>query len=157
MLTANDVITKLELHGTTVRDRCGELFIHSEFSRLLGLVMPEIFVSRLVLIHRNELSESEDHMGDRVMFAEKTLRDCHREWFLEESDRDQDGIFFFQSLVRSTAADIRFCMSPAVAAFWASQDLLENGGFMQYLAPFMEIVRGLLDETSAGAGAPAQH
>ena len=48
-------------------------------------------------------------------------------------------------------------MSADVRTYWASQRLLENGGFMQYLAPFIEIVRGLLDENIGAAGAPAQH
>jgi hypothetical protein len=156
MLTANEVIAKLELHGTTVRNRCAELFIRSEFDRLLSLIIPEIFVARLLSIDREELVERVDHMGDRVVYAEKTLRECHTDWFLEESDREQDGILFFRNLTQSTAEDIRFCMSPEVKAYWASQGMLENGGFMPYLAPFIEIVRGLLDENTGMIEASAQ-
>ena len=95
MLTAKNIITTLELDGTTVRNRCAKLFIRSEFDRLINLLTPQIFVSMLIPIHRKESTEDSVEMGDRIVFAGKTLRDCHTEWSLEESDRDQDGIFFF--------------------------------------------------------------
>jgi hypothetical protein len=134
MLTIKNIITKLELDGTTVRNRCAGLFIRSEFDRLINLLTREIFVSMLIPIHRKQSTEDSAQMGDR----------------------DQEGIFFFESLVQSTAADIRLCMSPDVEAFWASQGLLEGGGFMRHLAPAIEVFQGLLDDNADAAGAPEQ-
>ena len=117
MPTNDDITTKLELHGATVRDRCAELFTRSGFDRLLSLLMPGTFVAVLIPNHRRHLDQSEAGMADCIVFAERTLRDCRATWSVEHDSPDQDGIGFFRSLVRSMAADFRFCMNPDVEAF----------------------------------------
>jgi hypothetical protein len=47
MPTTEDLLTFLELHGTTAHDRCGELFIRSEFDRLIAVLMAHTYVSML--------------------------------------------------------------------------------------------------------------
>jgi hypothetical protein len=52
MPTTEDLLTFLELHGTTAHDRCGELFIRSEFDRLIAVLMAHTYVSMLPEINR---------------------------------------------------------------------------------------------------------
>lgn len=154
MLTTTDLLTHLELHGKSMRVRCAELFIRSEFDRLIALLMADTYVSMLPQIHRTGSVQDGVELGDRIEFARKTLRDCHTYWLLEEGDGDdQDGFGFFQYLVRSTAPDFRFCMSTEVEVFWASQDLLEDGGFMRYLTPAIAVIRQFLDDNAGVATA----
>ncbi len=156
MLTTTDLLSRLELHGRTPRDRGAELFIPSVFARLVQTLMTETFVAMLVSSDRARSTEGDFEIGDRVVFAGKTLRDCHAAWFLDEGDgSDQDGIGFFQFLARATPPDIRFRMSREVEAFWASRGLLEDGGFMRTLAPAIEAIRPLIEENGAGDPATA--
>ena len=157
MITATDVITKHELHGMTVRTRCARLFTRNEFDRLLSLTMTEVFVAGVALKHRKNLAIGAFDIGDRVVFAQKILRECHNSWCAKESNLEQDGILFFRSLTHSTAEDFRVCMAWDVKEYWASLGMLENGGFMVYLEPFIEIVRGLLDDNTGTGGPAALH
>jgi hypothetical protein len=145
MLTTNDIITTLGLHGTSVRDRAGELFIRSEFDRLVNLLMRDTYVTMLVSIPSTAPIQDSVALGERIEYARKTLRNCHSCWLLTRGD-GQNGLSLFEDLVRWTAPVFRFCMSPEVEEFWASRDLLEDGRFMRYLAPAIAVIRQFLDD-----------
>ena len=86
MITATDVITKRELHGIAVRTRCAKLFARSEFDRLLSLITTEVFVSGVVLIHQKNFAMGAFDVGDRMVFAQKILREYHNAQPAEFSD-----------------------------------------------------------------------
>jgi hypothetical protein len=154
MPTTEDLLTFLELHGTTAHDRCGELFIRCEFDRLIAILMAHTYVSMLPEVHRTGSVWGGVELGERVEFARRTLRDCHTYWFIEEGDDDDpDAYRFFHNLSRGTVEDFWGCMSPEVETFWSSQGLYEDGAFMRYLTPALTVIRQFLDDNAGVAQA----
>jgi hypothetical protein len=143
----DDSPERFDPRGETVRDPYEQLFTRGAFGQFSAARASETFVSMISEINRTGSDADGILLNERIDFAQQALRDCRSCWL-------SNGRGFFRWLARAEAADIRSCMSPAVEEFWASRELLENGGFMRYVAPTLEAIRKLLTDGEQ-ASAPA--
>ena len=59
--------------------------------------MAETFAAMLIPSHREASTQGDFQIGDRVVFAGKTLHDSHIAWAFEEDDGDDQGAIGFSN------------------------------------------------------------
>lgn len=143
-LDVDKILGGIELISSTRLGLLSELYMPSVYGQLIEAVVREACAT-LTDPHTEGPGKAEN-----LHQAGKILTECHHGWSAE-CDED-DGETFFKALASSTAWDIRGDWSQETYRYLASQGLIENEGFMTFLAPMLAVFKRLVDEdTLVGA------
>lgn len=137
-LNLEKILGGIELISSTRLGLLSELYMLSVYKQLIDSVVREACVT----LQNPGSSWFEE--ADRYYYAGKVFIEHHEAWWGERDDHD--GEVFFRVLASMTAWDIRGGWSRENYRCFASQGLIENNGFMTYLAPMQEVFNRLVDE-----------